>query len=156
LKRFFPRCVQRQLGQEQEKNEPIWDRDGANRAWEDGIIQAAIEQERQRETGHREERKGTQPPAQEREPQTTPPPGLNRTNTQIWVAYHQPGRNLRDALEDRGLILSRVDEKEADRLNRWERQRLKELAETIPTNDNQRPEKEKEYERYQPGEPGHH
>ncbi|MBV9678668.1 MAG: relaxase/mobilization nuclease domain-containing protein, partial [Acidobacteriaceae bacterium] len=31
--------------QEQEKQEPLWDRDQANRAWEDSIINAAIEKE---------------------------------------------------------------------------------------------------------------
>jgi hypothetical protein len=58
-----------------------------------------------------------------------PGPELGRTAGEIRLAYSltQTGQEFADALEDRGFALARVTEADAERLNRWERQRLKEL-----------------------------
>jgi hypothetical protein len=59
---------------------------------------------------------------------------LGRTAGEIRLAYGltATGQEFADALEDRGFILARVTEADAERLNRWERQRLKELEALAP------------------------
>jgi hypothetical protein len=58
-------------------------------------------------------------------------PELGKTAGEIRLAYRltHSGQGFANALEDRGLFLARVTQADADRLNRWERQRLKELKE---------------------------
>ena len=53
---------------------------------------------------------------------------LGHAAAEIRLAYSltQTGQEFAGALEDRGLTLARMTQAEADRLNRWERQRLKE------------------------------
>jgi len=76
---------------------------------------------------------------QERQAAQTPKPKpaapvLGRTDAGIRLAYSLTGtgQEFADAVEDRGLIASRVNEADAERLNRWERQRLKELEALAP------------------------
>jgi hypothetical protein len=80
--------------------------------------------------------------------QPTPAPKLGRTAAKIHAAYaaaKMPGRTLTDTLEDRGLILSETTAADAERLNKWEAQRLRELAAapTVP----QAPQQKREAER---------
>ena len=53
---------------------------------------------------------------------------LGRAAAEIRLAYSltQTGQQFAEALEDKGLALACMSEAEAERLNRWERQRLKE------------------------------
>jgi hypothetical protein len=53
---------------------------------------------------------------------------LRKTDGEIRLAYSltSTGQEFANALEDRGHILARMTEADAERLNRWERQRLKE------------------------------
>lgn len=53
---------------------------------------------------------------------------LSKTNGEIRLAYSltSTGQEFANALEDRGHILARMTATDAERLNRWERQRLKE------------------------------
>jgi hypothetical protein len=68
---------------------------------------------------------------------------LGRAAAEIRLAYSltQTGQEFAGALEDRGLTLARMTEIEAERLNRWERQRLKEQRNAAA------PTKEREAER---------
>ena len=108
--------------------------------WEEALAKAAIAKETV-------ERKFAEPKPQERttrgqqekekggtaQPEPTKPvaPELGRTAGEIRLAYSltSTGQEFANALEDRGLILAKVTEADAERLNRWERQRLKELKE---------------------------
>jgi len=56
------------------------------------------------------------------------PPNLGKTAGQIRLAYSltSTGQEFANALEDRGLILAQMTEADAERLNRWERQRIRE------------------------------
>jgi len=68
---------------------------------------------------------------------------LSRAAAEIRLAYSltQTGPQFAEAIEDRGLALAYVTEAEAERLNRWERQRLKELRDTAaPASSENQPE----------------
>jgi len=85
----------------------------------------AMQPEKQKEPGQQQQ----QPP----KPKRTAPP-ISKTDGGIRLAYSLTGtgQEFADAIEDRGLIASRVNEADAERLNRWERQRLKELEALAP------------------------
>jgi len=93
-------------------------------AWHDAVAKAAIEKEKI-------ERRFVEPHARKetragREQAKTPEPG--RTAGEIRLAYTltQTGPQFANALEDRGLILAQTTEADAERLNRWDAQRLRE------------------------------
>lgn len=76
---------------------------------------------------------------QERQAAKTPKPKpaapeLGRVDAGIRLAYSLTGtgQEFADALEDREVIAARMTEADAARLNRWERQRLKELEALAP------------------------
>ena len=112
------------------------DRDRYHQAWEQAVMNAAIEQEQaqpkyaepkpektETRAGRQEKEQRQQAPAK--------PPELGRIDGGIRLAYSLTGtgQELADAVEDRGLIAARMTEADAARLNKWERQRLKELKE---------------------------
>jgi hypothetical protein len=76
---------------------------------------------------------------------------LGRTAGEIRLAYSltQTGQEFANAIEDRGSILARMTDADAERLNRWERQRLKEEwtapppAKTAPAKSKERTPEDK-------------
>lgn len=78
-------------------------------------------------------------------------PNRERTAGQIRLSYVSSltGQEFADALEDRGLILAQVNETDAERLNRWERKRIKELP---PQRDEDQYRTKADYQRYRMGE----
>ena len=87
---------------------------------------AAMIAEGQKRQAEQQERQAAQTPR----PQP-PAPELGRTDGEIRLAYSQTGtgREFADAIEDRGLIAARMTEADAERMNKWERQRLIEVKE---------------------------
>jgi hypothetical protein len=67
-------------------------------------------------------------PAKQKEPRNAPE--IGRTDGEIRLArtLTDTGREFAGALEDRGFVLAEVSEHDAERLNRWERQRLREIG----------------------------
>lgn len=70
--------------------------------------------------------RGTQPPAHQQEPASDPKtaaPQLGKIAGEIRLAYSltNTGQEFVNALEDRGLAFAQVTERDAERLNRWER-----------------------------------
>jgi hypothetical protein len=98
--------------QPREEKPPHWDRDRAHQAWEDAVINAAIEQEKRKfappaEPARQETRAGG---SREKEQQRQPAPELGKTQAEIRLARTlTPGpQSFANALEDRGFILARV------------------------------------------------
>jgi len=117
--------------------------------WEEALDRAGIEKEER-------ERKFVEPIGQEGKEKVVAPE-LGRTAGEIRLAWSltQTGQEFANALEDRGFILARVTETDAERLNRWERQRLKEREALAPAPDKpqeQAQEPEPPKDRYEPGE----
>ena len=119
---------------EQQKAEPqpVWDREKADREWQEAVMNAAIEKEKLErnfvEPGTvkgqgREQRAGG---SREKE--------LGRTAGEIRLAWSltKNGRQFAQALEDRGLILAEITAEEAERLSRWDRQIKKEQEAAEP------------------------
>src|ERR1017187_8384396 len=83
--------------------------------------------------------RGTLPRAHQQEPASdqrkTAAPQLGKIAGEIRLAYSltSTGQEFVNAIEDRGLTFSEMREADAERLNRWERQRLRELAAAAPT-----------------------
>jgi len=117
--------------------------------WEQALDRAGIEkEERERKftepVGQQEKEQGAK--AQEQERTQTAPPELGKAAGEIRLAYSltQTGQEFANALEDRGFILSHVTKDDAERLNRWERQRLKELEALAPAAEKQQTAKRKQ------------
>jgi hypothetical protein len=118
--------------------------------WQQALDRAAIEkEERERKflephpektpTGRQEKESGAE---------------LGRTAGEIRLAYSltQTGQEFANALEDRGFILARVTEEDAERLNRWDRQRRsEEWKAPAPASEKQK-EKKTDYNRYKAGD----
>jgi MobA/MobL family len=87
--------------------------------------QARIEAATQQQTGTlpRPEVKGADPIRDQ-----SAQPSLSKTAGEIRLVYSltKTGQEFIDGLEDRGLFAANMTEADADRLNRWERQRIKE------------------------------
>jgi hypothetical protein len=133
--------VQKQIEAEREyaERDPVREQ----MAWEDDLAKAAIAKEEKERKFAEPTKQGTPPLAragdntgqQEKEgavqAERTKPsaPELGRTAGEIRLAYSltKTGQEFANALEDRGFILACVTERDAERLNRWERQRLKQL-----------------------------
>lgn len=136
--------VQAQIKAEQEydRRDPVRD----EIQWQDALARAAIAKEetarefiagngnckekpaaepQKTKSGDRDKEAGYQPPPPAARPE------LGRMDGEIRIAYSltQTGREFANALEDRGFILACMTEADVERLNRWERQRLKELQE---------------------------
>jgi len=90
------------------------------------------------------------------ERQARQPVGAAAAGIRLAYALTQSGPDFAAAIEDRGLTMACVSEADAERLNRWERQRLreeKELRAATKQNQPQRKERDIEsYEKYQAGE----
>jgi hypothetical protein len=136
--------VQAQIKAEQEyaRRDPVRD----EIQWQDALHRAAIAKEEGEPQfvatkGNRKEKVAAGPEQtkagnREKEAEDQPPPPaakpeLGRMDGEIWLAYSltETGQEFANALEDRGFILACMTEADAERLNRWERQRLKELQE---------------------------
>ena len=78
--------------------------------------------------------RGTQPAPPQKEVAKPAAPQLGKTAGEIRQAYSRTntGPEFANALEDRGLILAKMTEADAERLNRWEQQRHRELAGAEP------------------------
>jgi hypothetical protein len=125
--------------------------------WEEALDRAAIEkEERERNfvepVGQQEKKRdvGVQKEAQAK----TEAPELGRTAGEIRLAYSltQTGQEFANALEDRGYILARITGEDAERLNRWDRQRRKEEWEAPAPVAEKEKEQKPEYERFKPGD----
>jgi hypothetical protein len=93
-------------------------------AWHDAVAEAAIEKEKN-------ERRFVEPQAGKETRagrEQAKAPELGRTAGEIRLAYAltQTGPEFANALEDRGLILAQTTEADAERMNRWDAQRLRE------------------------------
>jgi len=138
-----------------------WDRDREDRAWQEAVINAAIKKE-EAERNFVESAERVRGPEGSRKTEfgrdgqgTSAPPDLGRTAAEIRLAYSltNTGQEFADALEDRGLILACMTEADARRLNKWERQRLKEQQEAAgveQTGNERNPKQSKD--RYRAGE----
>lgn len=132
----------------QGKTEPAWYRDRDDRAWQDAVIDAAIDKEKIErnfvEPGERSkaEERGAGAGDRERE--------LGRTDGEIRLAWSltDSGKAFADALEDRGMILAVMSQADAEKFNRWERQRQRERNEARAAGT--KPEMERD--RYRVGE----
>jgi hypothetical protein len=125
--------------------------------WEEALDRAAIEkEERERNfvepVGQQEKKRGVG--VQKEAQAKTEAPELGRTAGEIRLAYSltQTGQEFANALEDRGYILARITDEDAERLNRWDRQRRKEEWETpVPVPEKEKEEKP-EYDRFKAGD----
>lgn len=125
--------------------------------WEEALARAAVEkEERERKfvdpIGKQEKEQGVK--AQETERTRPAAPELGRVAGEIRLAYSltKTGQEFANALEDRGFILAQVTEKDAERLNRWDRQRGKEEWQSpVPAAEKEK-EKEPDYDRYKAGD----
>jgi hypothetical protein len=76
------------------------------------------------------------------------PLGVTAAGIRLAYGLTKTGPEFADALEDRGLILARMTEADAERLNRWERQRLREEW-TVPNPEKEgKPRKTRDIESY--------
>ena len=84
------------------------------------------------------------------------PVGATAAGIRLAYALTQTGPEFAAAIEDRGFILTCTTEADAERLNRWERQRLREArAGQAPGEESKPPRKERDiesYNKYQAGE----
>lgn len=115
-----------------EKPAPVWDREREDSAWQEAVINAAIEKEkadrqfvepRARETGAGGSRKKE---LGEQQRQKSAAPDLGKMQGEIRLAYGltYSAQGFANALEDRGFILARVTPKDIER----DRERIKEQA----------------------------
>jgi|SRR5579871_394692 len=125
------KMVQAGLEREYAKRDPVREQI----AWEDAVAKAAIEKEEreQRFIAKEDREKETRAGGKQAAPQ------LGATQAQIrLVRVLSPGpQSFANALEDRGLILACMTEADAERLNRWERERLKELGQGAKSEQSQ-------------------
>ena len=125
--------------------------------WEKALDRAGIEkEERERKfiepVGQEGKEKGVEAQEQERKPPVAPE--LGRTAGEIRLTYSltQTGQEFANGLEDRGFILARVTEEDAERLNRWDRQRRREEWEApLPASEREK-EKKPDHDRYKAGD----
>ena len=108
--------------------------------WEEALAKAAIarEEKEQRFIAPEDREKETRAGREQAKA-----PELGRTAGEIRLAYTltQTGPQFANALEDRGLILAQTTEADAERLNRWEAQRLREQG-----------REQQDYQKYRAGE----
>jgi hypothetical protein len=99
-------------GYEAAQQPEYFDRDAQDRAWQDGIVQAALDHAEEQERAAAWQKMITPRTRQEPEPERKPIPApeLGRTSGEIRLASRltASGQAFADALEDRGLILARV------------------------------------------------
>jgi hypothetical protein len=93
---------------------------------------------------------------QQEERQMRQPIGLTAAGIRLAFGLTQTGPEFAAAIEDRGLIFACMNEGDTERLNRWERQRLREeQVLQPPVKEGEKPRKKRDidsYEKYQTGE----